>query len=327
MGFDKKTYGDALFFLETQDNFLVTTHQNADGDAFGAALAIAYFLEKLGKRYQVVIHDDPVDPKYQFLWGWDRIVSYREMNGRHFDASIVVDVPAFKRMGDTVNLLNIPERCLKIDHHPIEDDFAHFNIIDIDASSTCNIIYELVKESRVEFDRTFAQLLLCGIMYDTGRFSFSNTKQRDFEIAAHLFSFGITPIEVSSPIFFDHSKEKLEVMGYGLSHMESCLDGKVNIIFLPREIMTSSAAVDLDELANYSSSVRGGEVGIFIREMPEGDIKISFRSKGKVDVNRIARKFGGGGHIHAAGCRVAESHPVIKRKILDEVSEQLGLFV
>jgi phosphoesterase RecJ-like protein len=313
-----------LKFIEKNDNFLVTAHLSADGDAYGAALAIAYFLKLKGKNYRVVFHDQQKDDKYKFLQGWEDIVSYSDalLNDR-FDAAIVVDVPSRARIGNPAKLLPAPEKCIKIDHHPEEDEFSSLSLVDVRASSTCQLVYELVVRSALEMDFHLANHLMCGIMYDTGRFSFSNTSARDFEIAAHLASLGVSSNIIAAHLFFSNSLEALKVVGYGLANMETYLNGKVCLIYLPYEVMKKAVNLDIDELANYSLAVKDVEVGLYVRHAEPTLTKISFRSKGKVDVNRVAKKFGGGGHVHAAGCRVNSSPEKVIPEIIAEIDAQL----
>ena len=321
----EKQYTDALRFIDERDNFLITTHINADGDAYGSTLATAYWLQALGKRSTVVFHDSPREEKYRFLRGWGDIIDCQQGAASQFDAAIVLDVPNRKRIGDAADLLPPAAHCLKIDHHPEEEHFADFRLVDTGASSTCQLIYEIVCRSSVAFDTELATLIFSGLIYDTGRFSFSNTRSRDFEIAAQLTAYGVRPNEVATWLFFSNSYQTMKIIGYGLANMESFLDGRINVIYLPHEIVAQAGQADLDELANYSSAVRGGEVGLFMREIDGEHLKISFRSRGRVDVNRVARQFGGGGHVHAAGCRCRlQGKPDdIKMRIVAEIAKQL----
>lgn len=315
---------EILDFIGARNNFLITAHLSADGDAYGAALAMAYLVEKMGKHYQVVFHDQEKDAKYAFLRGYDDILSYRpELKGA-YEAAIVVDVPSLGRIGDPAALLPAREHCLKIDHHPIEEDFAALNMVDVDASSTCQMVYDIIVHSGIPLSEEVATLLFSGIMYDTGRFSFSNTNARDFKAAAHLLEYGVKPNRVANHLFFSNTFESLKVIGYGLSNMERFLDGRVVVISLSGDIMAENSRLDVDDLANYSLAMQGVEVGLFIREAGPQLTKVSFRSRGRVDVNRIARRFGGGGHIHAAGCRSTLGATQLKEQIVLAIAEALA---
>ncbi len=310
-------------FLESRNHFLITAHMNADGDAYASVLAMAYVLRKKRKNYVIVFHDEQIDSKYSFLQGFEEITPYSRFSGATIEAAIILDVPSRKRIGDPANLLPAPDSCLKIDHHPFEEEIAHINLVDTNASSTSQLVYEVVSKYGIEMDEALATQLFTGIMYDTGRFSFSNTRQRDFEIAAHLLQYGVIPSEIANRLFFENSYESMKIIGYGLANMESVLDGKLAIIFLPLDIMEQNNHSEIEELANYSVSVRGVEVGLFIREVKPNYFKISFRSKGRVNVNAIARIFGGGGHLHAAGCRFTGTYQQLREQLIQEVEKHL----
>jgi phosphoesterase RecJ-like protein len=322
----EKVISEILEFISTEDNYLVTTHQNADGDAYASVLAMAYFLEKLGKKYKIVIHDENKETKYQYLWGWDKITSFSSDQDKdaEFDAAIILDVPSKSRIGNPSKLLPTPPKCVKVDHHPEEDDLSHLNLVDTAASSTCQLIYEIFSRSNIQFNFDLANIIFCGIMYDTGRFSFSNTRQRDFEIAAHLLQFGVKPHDVANRIFFSSSFESMRIIGKGLADMEMHLDGKVCIIFLPLGVMQNNNHSEIEELANYSVAIKGSEVGLFIRETKPNFFKVSFRSRGVINVNKVAKTFGGGGHAHAAGCRYEGNFDELKQRLIQEFRKQLN---
>lgn len=313
----------ALEFIQQRDNFLVSAHINADGDAYGAALAVARYLHVAGKRYQVVFHDAEADDRYRFLWGYPQIIFGAENHQKRYDAAILVDVSSRKRLGAVADLLPGEEACLKIDHHPSEESFCRQELQMTEASSTCRLIYEMVTRGNVPLDFYQAETLFTGLMFDTGRFSFSNTSQRDFEIAAHLLSFGVDPAKVARRVFFSSDIAVLKAVGYGLANLESFLEGRVCLMYLPLEVMQSASPPSIEDLANQSLGSGGFEVGIFIRQNEPGKLKVSLRSRGMVDVNQVARVFGGGGHTSAAGCRSEDTLPELKRKLIEEISKQL----
>ncbi len=296
-------FKEVLSFLKENDHFLITTHVNADGDAYGAALAIAYYLDGLEKQYQVVLHDAHPDEKYRFLWGWDSVLGNSAAPQKPYQAAIAVDVSSRQRLGDVSALLPLREKCLKIDHHPFEDDFASVNIVDTGASSTCQLIFELLEFANVVPDEELATLLYTGLIYDNGRFSNTNTTTEDFRIARLLVSYGVQPNRVANQVFSNHNVLSINTIGYALSNLQLYLDNKVCLIYLPLEYMNAGPELDVDPLADYSIAIRGVEAGLFVREVSPDFYKVSLRSRGTVNVGRVATAFGGGGHDHAAGCR------------------------
>ncbi len=314
---------DILNFIDAHDNYLITAHMNADGDAYASCLAMAYYLNTRGKKFRIVLNDERPDEKYQFLWGWQYVEQYSPENSYAFDAAIVLDVPSLKRIGEPAKLLPERQHCVKIDHHPYEDNFAAIQLVDTQASSTSQLVYEVLSRSDMAWNLDIATLVFTGIMYDTGRFSFSNTRARDFEIAARLVPYGIKPHDIANRVFFSYSLQSMKVIGYGLANMESHLDGKLAIIFIPYSVLKENPEAEIEELANYSVALRTVEVGLFVREPEPGFFKVSFRSKGRANVNRVARAFGGGGHEHAAGCRLKSSYPELKQQLIEEVGREL----
>ncbi len=316
---------DILSFINSSDNFLITCHMNADGDAYASILAVAYYLNHLGKDYQIIIDDDKIDQKYNYLWGFDRIQSFSQTKKTAFDAAIVLDVPSFSRIGHPAELLPERSACVKIDHHPFEEDFAEYNLVDLEVSSTSHLVYELIAASGMEMTDALANQLFSGILYDTGRFSYSNTSRRDFEIAAELLRYQVSPSDISNRIFFSNSYQSMKTIGYGLANMESHLENRLAIIFLPLEVMERNNHSEIEELANYSVAIKNVEVGLFIREIRKNFFKVSFRSRGQVNVNAIAKTLDGGGHQHAAGARFEGEFPDLRRRLIREVEKQLRL--
>ncbi len=317
----EKNIQKILEFLRAADNYLITSHMNADGDAYASMLSIAYLFEKWGKQYRIIIHDQKPDRKYNFMWGFDKISPFSSDNSVRFDAAVVLDVPSKERMGDPSGLLPPRDFCVKIDHHPVEKDFAAYNMVNTEISSTSHLVYELISRSDIQIDHDLANLIFSGIMYDTGRFSFSNTSLRDFQIASHLLEYSVKPSQIANQLFFNCSFEAMKTIGYGLANMKSYLDGKLSIIFLPLEVMQRNHHSEIEELSNYSVAIRGVEVGLFVREVEPNFFKVSFRSKGRINVNAIAKAFGGGGHMHAAGCRYEGKFEELIKGLVEEVGK------
>ena len=165
-----------------------------------------------------------------------------------------------------------------------------------------------------------AKAIYTGIVYDTGRFSFSNTTARDLYICSKMVSIGVNPSEINNIIFFENSLQALHTIGKGLYTMETYLDGKVAVIYLNYQDMKNSNPPEIEELTNYSVAVRGGKIGLFIREIKPNYHKISLRSKCKIDVNKVAKAFDGGGHARAAGCRIAGNKDEVIEKLVNEIA-------
>lgn len=312
-----------LQFIESNDNFLVSAHVNADGDAIASIIVIGLLLKQLHKNYYMILHDQRIDTKFDYLKDFDKIIHFDANKKYNIDSAIILDVPGTHRLGDVAELLPDRSKIAKIDHHPPEDKFAAINMADEKASSTTQLIYEVLELSEIELNKEFAGAIYTGIVYDTGRFSFSNTTARDMHICGKMIALGIDPAEINNRIFFENSFLALRTIGKGLANLESYFDGTVNIIYLDYEAMNTNQQGEIEELANYSVAIRGGQVGLFIREVKPNFHKVSFRAKGEIDVNLVAKAFNGGGHVRASGCRIEGTKEEVIEKVLLELAKHI----
>lgn len=317
-------------FIETNDNFLVSAHINSDGDAIASALSMHMLLNKLGKQSVVVFNDQKLDHRFKYLAGFEDILPYeKDVNLSAYlaegkiDNAIILDVPGYGRLGEVVDILPDKDHIIKIDHHPCEDVMGAIDWVDEDASSTTVMVHEVIEASGQTIDRDMADAIFTGIVYDTGRFSFSNTTARDLYVCSKMVDIGVKPSDITNQIFFQNSFAALKIIGKGLYSLENYLDGAVNVIYLAYEDMQNNNQNEIEELANYSVAIRGGKVGLFIREVQKNFHKISFRSHSDVDVNKVAKAFNGGGHTRAAGCRIDGEKDEIISKIIAEIQKQM----
>jgi phosphoesterase RecJ-like protein len=301
----------------------LSAHVNADGDAIASVIAVGLILEKMGKQYEMVLHDQELDFRFDYLKNFNRIVHYTENLSLRSDNAIILDAPGVNRLGNVAKLLPSRDHIIKIDHHPAEDNFAHLNLVDETCSSSTQLVYEIAEIFGIEFDVELAKAIYTGIIYDTGRLSFSNTSSRDMYICGRMIDLGVDPADITNRIFFENSFEALRTIGKGLASMETYLNGMVNIIYLDNESMKGNHQGEIEELANYSVAIRGGKVGVFIREVKPRLHKISLRAKYGIDVNQVAKAFDGGGHTRAAGCRIEGSKEEVIGKLLAEIAKHL----
>jgi phosphoesterase RecJ-like protein len=310
-------------FLRKNDNYLLSAHVNADGDAIASVIAMGLLLEKLDKQYEMVLHDQELDFRFTYLKNFKKIKPFSKNGIYKIKNAVILDVPGLKRLGDVAALLPEKSQIIKIDHHPVEDDFASLNLVDEEASSSTRLVYEIIEAAGMEIDTDMANAIYTGIIYDTGRLSFSNTSSRDLYICGRMIDLGVDPSEITNRIFFENSFEALRTIGKGLATMENYLDGQVNVIYLDNDTMKSNHQGEIEELANYSVAIRGGKVGVFIREVNPGLHKISLRAKYGINVNSVARAFNGGGHTRAAGCRIEGSKSEVIDKLIREIARSL----
>jgi phosphoesterase RecJ-like protein len=317
-------------FIDENDHFILSGHINADGDAIASAVAFHLLLNKLGKNSLMLFDDSHLDQRFKYLANYEDIrycAPDLELNDVFPDGkaqcAVVLDVPGYKRLGNVQKWIPEKSKIIKIDHHPPEDEIGDTQLVDENASSTTALVYEVIDHMGIEVDFDIAQAIFTGIVYDTGRFSFSNTTHRDFEICSLMVQKGVKPFYITKRIFFENSFNALKSIGSGLSSLERYLDGAVHVIYLGFEQMKSINYGEIEELANYSAAIRGGDIGLFIREIEPQLHKVSFRSRSSADVNLIAKKFNGGGHARAAGCSIKGKKEEIIHNIIKEISFQL----
>ncbi|MFH1008728.1 MAG: bifunctional oligoribonuclease/PAP phosphatase NrnA [Candidatus Latescibacterota bacterium] len=305
--------------LATYDDFLIATHVYADGDAIGAVLLCAAILRKLGKRSQIVLHDAAPDLRYRFLPGFSEIHSFEQTpDPGPIRALLALDVPTMARIGDVAQLLPDGIPVLVVDHHASNEAFGQENFVRPEASSTCELLHEVVTELGLPFDEPMATCLYTGIAFDTGGFRFSNTSGEALRIAAEMVDRGVRPDRIADALFHRRSYEATRHLGRVLSGIELHLSEKVSSIYLPGD-----RSKDTDGFINYALFIDGVEVAFFIRDEEPGHFRVSLRSQNEVDVNLIAGRFGGGGHRKAAGCRMAGRVEEVKRLILEEIARHL----
>ncbi len=315
-----------LAFIEKHNHFMLSGHINADGDAIAAVIATHLFLKKLGKTSYMIFTDKTLDHRFAYLEPFKDILHYQAVDVKQtpIKAAIILDVPGYLRLGEASKLLPAREHVARIDHHPQEDSMGELEWVDEVASSTTAMVYEIIEASGVEIDLELAKAIYTGIVYDTGRFSFSNTTARDLDICSQMVARGVNPSQINNIIFFENSLQALRTIGKGLYTMETYLDGQVAVIYLNNEDVQNSNPHEIEELTNYSVAVRGGKIGLFIREIKPDFHKISLRSKCHVDVNKVAKAFDGGGHARAAGCRIAGTKQEVIKKLVEEIARHLN---
>ncbi len=302
---DAEIIGKIIEFIDNHDSFVISGHVGADGDAIAACLAMAELLDQRGKKFDLVFHDEEQDRRFRHLKWFDRIMPASQVENPSWDAAILCDTPGFARLGDTADLIKEADcALLRIDHHPAEGEFDGLVWEGLGRSSATILIYHLLNGAGVSWSRELAEIVISGIVYDTGRFAYRNTHEEDMLAAAQMIGLGAKIENISQIIFFNYKLNSLKVLGTGLSNAKNYLDGRLTIISLNYQEMDSVSSSEVEDLANYSAAVEGGLAGAFIREVEPGYFRISLRSRSRVKVDGVARKFGGGGHPQAAGCRM-----------------------
>ncbi len=283
--------------------YLVTSHANPDGDAIGSSVAAARLLRQLGK-VAVVWLIDPVPPLYLALPGSERIHTGEQPPAgfpHDFDCVIVMECPATNRTGLAEFLTELP--LINIDHHLGNEQYGSVNWVDTAAPAVGEMIFRLARRMRLTIDQQVANALYLTLVTDTGGFRFSNTTAATFEAAAELVREGASPETISKWLYESQPESVLRLVGEMLQTLEIHADGRVATAWLTHEMIERAGAGpgDSEGLIDYPRSISGVDAVAMFRQLEDGNFKVSLRSRGRLDVERIARRFGGGGHRNAAG--------------------------
>jgi phosphoesterase RecJ-like protein len=306
------------------DDFVLLTHVHPDGDALGSTLGMAAVLRAMGKSV-IVAHEEEMPERFSFLPGIGEVLRIEDVK-RRFRVAVSLDCADRKRLGKAVQLLEPEMELLNIDHHVTNDRFGTCNLVDPEASATCQIVCELARLLSVPLQGDVATCLYTGLFTDTGGFRYSNTTAGVLRLAADMIEQGLNPYPIVERAVEMVTKPQLRLLAGALAGLQTAAGGQVAYISVSREMLQQAGATveDTQELVNYPRNLEGVEVGVMFREEDAGQIKVSLRSKYRIDVSRIASRFGGGGHPRAAGCTVDGSLDEVVKQVLDAVAAELG---
>jgi phosphoesterase RecJ-like protein len=301
-----------ISLIRDKRRFVLTTHVNPDGDAIGSEVALAAWLTEAGKQGQIINYS-PTPAVYRFLDPAGIIRTYDPVRDDAYladaEAIIVVDAnqPGRLRSMETAVLRS---RALKlcIDHHMEPDGFADHYLIEEDATSTGEILFRLLgRLTEGRFSSTIATALYCAIMTDTGSFRYPRVDPEIHRIAARLIECGADPVDIYGRVYEQWSDGRIHLLGETLRELRTSADGRIAHVTITRDMLrrTGTSEEDIDNFTTYPMSIAGVLVGILFLELPQG-LKISFRSRGDIPINELARQFGGNGHKNAAGARIRE---------------------
>jgi len=296
--------------IEQNETFLLTCHVNPDADALGSEIAFAGILKKLGKTVYIVNHSET--PEYLKFLDYLNLVEKYEPE-KHDKLIAEADVLAAIDFNQSDRVVSMEEsfinsKALKIciDHHQEPHDFVDFFFNGTEFSATGEIIFDFIKETKIiELDENIALNLYSAIMTDTGSFRFERTTAKTHLIAAELLEFGLQPIEIYDKLYNQNEKSKILLLGAALETITTAHKGKVAYMTITRKMLADANAdeSEVDGFVNYCMSVKDVRIGLLFLEVKKG-IKISYRSKGKIPINKLAAEFEGGGHTNAAGSRI-----------------------
>ncbi len=305
-------------------SFLVSSHVNPEGDALGSALGVASLLRRMGKK-AVLAQEGGIPEFFRFLPRTVPVVGRLDPKVQA-EVAIVVDVPLLARVGKVEPMIRRSRLLVSIDHHVSNQQFADVNWVDPEAASVGEMIFRLIRAFGKKPTREEALCLYVSLVSDTGSFRYMSTTPAVHRMAADLIEQGVSPLRVAQQLYEAHSVKDIRFLGSVLSRVKHSLNSKVAWLEVPLKLWKAFRASEevLDELVNFPRSIGSAEVAFVLREVEEpGKIRVNLRSKGRVNVNRIARHFGGGGHPAASGCTIEGTLSQARRKLLQVVRQTL----
>ena len=305
--------------------FAVLGHVRPDGDALGSQLALGLSLKQLGKDVRIWNEEGMLE-KYNFLPDAN-LLTKPPTEPEDVDVAIALDTAIQNRLGTTLPAIRSAKLWINIDHHPSNPGYGDLIYIDSKAPATGQILFELIKSEKLPLDSAIAQNLYVAISTDTGSFQYPNTTARTFEIAAELVQAGVDVGRVSQLTYENYPRRRVELLRDLLGTMRFEANGRVASFSLSLATAEKLGALpeDNEGLIDHLRAIRGVIVAVFFEELPDGKVRVSMRSKNeKVNVCAICEKFGGGGHVLAAGARVRGTLAEVEKKILEEVCDVVG---
>lgn len=285
---------------------LVIVHHKPDGDALGSGLAFSKFLDALNKE-NLLFALGPISSSANFLPSRKKIKSnFSEINLIDYDLLIILDCGDLKQTGIEEQLRTLPADfpIINIDHHQTNENFGLINIVDAESSSTAEIIFNLFKELNFPVDKEMATCLLTGLITDTANFANPATTFASLEAAGQLLRLGARMNEISANVFKNKSLSVLKFWGTILSRLtENKKWGVATTVITDEDLKIMNLNEEaLEGVTNFLNNLKGAKVVLVLRALEDGKIKGSFRTTMPgLDVSRLAKTFGGGGHAKAAG--------------------------
>jgi phosphoesterase RecJ-like protein len=307
--------------IRARQSFVLSSHARPDGDAIGSQLAMAYALRALGKDVRVV-NRDPAPPPLMAFAGVPDIEIAEKVDG-NFDAAIIMECGDLARTGveglDRGFVINI-------DHHPGNTGYGQINWFDPAAAACGEMVFDLVVGLGVPLTAEIATHVYVAILTDTGSFHFSSISPRTFDICRGLLEAGVDPVGVARSVYDSGTMARLKLSGALLSGMRIDPTGRIALLYLDHEIARAAGGTyeDTDGLINEPLTVKEVQAVVFFKHVQGDEYRVSMRSKGAIDVNAVAKAFGGGGHKNAAGCTAVGRIDALRQLFVEKVSGTTG---
>ncbi len=313
-----------LELIRRHKRFLVTSHHNPDADAAASSLGVAVMLKALGKTVHV-LNEDALPQWLEFLPQSKLVKKASTVKPFDYDVAIMLDCGDFERIGGVKKLLIDGKPIINIDHHVTNTRFGSINWVAKGASSTCEMVYDLLDVARMGLTKPMAILLYAGIMTDTGSFRYDNVNAKTHAIAADLMRFGINAQDMHERLYVGVPVIDMKLFTKVIHEAQLVQHDKVFCVNLTlKDSAAFSKKFDLKEkLFGFLRSVEGIEVVVILTQINSKEVRINFRSQGHVNVAKLAQQFNGGGHPKAAGGKTTGTLPQVQEYVLKAIKKVL----
>ena len=315
---------DLLDVLKDANTIGITGHARPDGDCVGSTMAMYMYLTKNYPEKRIDIFLETIPESYGQIARLDEVCTDFVTDVEKYDAFVVIDCE-YTRTGQAQELFENANLKLNVDHHISNKGCGDINYIVPSASSACELVYDLIGEEGL--DDEIALALYLGMIHDTGVFQYSNTSPKTLRTAAKLIEFNFDFSTIIEESFYQKTYMQNLLLGKAVNESVLILDGHAIYSVVSKELMEeyNAKSSDLEGIVNQLRNTKGVDCAIFMYEVEEGEYKVSLRSNDNVNVSEIAKSFGGGGHVKAAGVTMNGTDKEIVSKLSDSIREQLKL--
>lgn len=302
--------------IDNSKSILLLTHQSPDGDAIGSVLGMYHYLVSINKSVQMVVLDIP--KVFNFLPSINKIV---DTTDKEYDLGIVLDCANRERISQNEDLLSRCKKTICIDHHISNTEYCDVNFIEGNVSSCSQVIYYLLKDFGVSFNKEMGESLISGVLTDTNGFGINTVNGDTFNMAAELSDLGIDIYRLYDKLLCKKTMSQYKLMKIGMERLEFLCDGKIAFTYILKEDFDKVNALlgEHEGIVDIGKNIDGVEVSIFVRE--DDGWTVSLRSTGVVDVCKIANNIDGGGHKMAAGGKLNGTLEETKERLINEIKK------
>jgi len=306
--------------VRSRKRFVLSSHSRPDGDSIGSQLAMLYALREMGKE-ATAVNADPASPPLMAFPGVRDIRIAASVEG-DFDAAIIMECGDLKRTG-----VSGLERyfVINIDHHPGNTSYGQINWFDAGAAACAEMVYDVVRALGVPLTREIATHVYLAILTDTGSFHYSSISPRTFDICRECLEAGVDPVMVARSVYDSNNMGRLKLFGAVLGAMQIDQTGRIAIVYVDHEMARTAGGTyeDTEGLVNLPLTVKEIEAVVFFKQEKGDEYRVSLRSKGDVDINAIAKEYGGGGHKNASGCTISGPIEELQKTIVEKIENAI----